>query len=261
MWQPPLGEQRADHYFATRGKSEDTLTMGTLLVIVAAMWGSIQQWPWPMISALFAAAAFSILVYIQFIRPAIRRKNLKRPVRAVFLIPGHHRYRLSYVVQDSDDHSLSELVLPSQSECEIQIMLSPLISFRSSELTFGFDWMGKTDSTKPFPTDFFVPFVERGLRRKSNPDTDPDHYVDFNKHYHIRRDNLHVLGQDAIVGFKIQTRDPGIYKAQLSFKAEEVEGKAELTVRIEDQPQTPMRCVCHGHLLGPLNAPGVQPRG
>jgi len=232
--------------------------MWTLLAFAAAIWGTMQQWPWPMISAFFAAGAFSILVYIQFIRPARRRKNLGRPFKAVFLIPGHHRHRLDYVVQDSVDHSLSELVLPSQSKCEIQIMLSPVISFKSSELTFGFDWMGKTDLIKPVPTDYFVPFIERGIRRSGNPDTDPEHYVDFNKHYHIRRDSLYVLGQDIIVGFKIQTRDSGVYKAQLSFKAEEVEGTAELTVRVEDRPQTPMRCICHGHLLGPINAPSIQ---
>jgi len=85
--------------------------------------------------------------------------------------------------------------------------------------------------------------------RLGTPENDATHYVDFNKHYHIRRETIYVLDQDIVAGFRIKTRDAGTYRTHVSFKAEEVEGVATLTVRIEDNPLTPMRCNCHGHLL------------
>lgn len=204
-----------------------------------------------MISALFGALAAGMIFHINFVKPRLRRQKLRTPVSARFLIPARHRHPLNYAISDTEDHSVAELVLPPRSQCEIQICLTPLISFRNSELSFGFDWMGETDLKKPVPIEFFSPFVERGKLREGNPETDPTHYMDFSKHYHIRRDVLYVVGQDVAFGFKIETRDTGVYRTHITFKAEEVEGTAFLYLRVEDfPPKTKMRCTCHGHFIG-----------
>jgi hypothetical protein len=224
---------------------------GLLLGVLSAALSAITKWPWPIVSTAVSALAAGMIFHINFVRPRLRRRKLKNPVKAWFLIPAQHRHPLNYAISDTDDHAVSELILPPHSECEIQICMSPLVSFRNSELSFGFDWMGETDLKKPIPIEFFSPFVERGALRRGNPDSDPTHYMDFSNHYHIRRDILYVVGQDVAFGFKIMTRDAGVYRTHLTFKAEEVEGTAFLSLRVEDfPPKTRMKCTCHGHFIG-----------
>jgi hypothetical protein len=64
----------------------------------------VQSWPWPMISAFCGAGAFLLVGYTQIVRPRRRRRKLKRPFDAYFLVTSATIFGLTYVLQDDDAH-------------------------------------------------------------------------------------------------------------------------------------------------------------
>jgi hypothetical protein len=74
------------------------------MAAISAAWATIQTWPWPIVSAFFSAVVVSLIVYTQIVRPWQRRRKLKRPFEANFLITSQTRFPLNYVVQDDDEH-------------------------------------------------------------------------------------------------------------------------------------------------------------
>jgi hypothetical protein len=56
----------------------------------------------------------------------------------------------------------------------------------------------------------------------------------------------YAVGTHRVLTFRVQTRDLGVYPFQISFVTDEIEGSAELTIRVEDRPTTRMRC--HSHI-------------
>jgi hypothetical protein len=150
------------------------------MTAISAMLGMIATWHWPIISAFLAGGSFVIIGYTQIARPWIRRWKLRRPFRAHFLITPSSRLPLSYVLQDDDEHYVTELVVPPNSEISIQIVLEPRLSFVQHEIYFGCD-ESLADEKKPRAIEYFVPFVREGVRRSGKPDAaHPGHYTDYN---------------------------------------------------------------------------------
>ena len=81
--------------------------------------------------------AVSLIGYTQIIRPWRRRRKLKRPFKAHFVITSVDRFTLNYVQQDYREHFVKELVVPPNSEIPIQILLEPKLSFLEREIYFG----------------------------------------------------------------------------------------------------------------------------
>jgi hypothetical protein len=161
-----------------------------MIATISGAWTAIQTWPWPIASAIFSATALVLIGYVQIFRPWRRRRKLKRPFRAYFLITSLGRFPLNYVLQDDQEHFVKELVVPSNSEIPIQIVLEPKLSFMQHELYFGCD-ESLADEKKPRATEWFVPFVRDGVRRSGKPDAEhPGHYTDYNGFYHVRENFL-----------------------------------------------------------------------
>jgi hypothetical protein len=210
-------------------------------------WTALADWQhWAIISTFFSAAAFLLLLYIQFGRPWIRRIRLKWPFRAYFLITSRQQCPLDYVQQDHREHYVKELVVPANSEIPIQIVLHPRLSFLQRELYFG---CGETltNPEKPSATEWFVSFVVKGVRREGKPDAShPGHYIDYNGFYHVREDFLYT-NDVRVIGFKLVTKAVGVYRAQIYAVTDDVRGKAELVLRVEQPATTKMRCVIKRH--------------
>lgn len=208
----------------------------------------IETWPWQKFTGPISAASFflsvvtlSLLVGIQLYRPWKRRRDLRRPFTAHFLIPSAGEVPLNYVQQDNRAHFVKELVVPPNSTIPIQIVLEPKLSFLQRELYFG---CGESvvNPEKPKAIEYFVPFVVEGVRRSAKPDANhPGHYRDSNGFYHVREDFLYT-DDTRVIGFKLKTGATGIYRAQLYTVTDEVRGRADLKIRVENPAKTKMRC-------------------
>jgi hypothetical protein len=223
---------------------------GTAMVEIFA---TISAWNWPMIAAFLAGGSLVvgfvsllIVAHTQVIRPWLRRRKLKRPFAAYFSITSRHRFPLEYVVQDDQDHEVKELVVPAHSEITIQIVLYPRLSFLEREIYFG---CGENvfDPEKPRAREWFVPFVVEGDRRSRKPDAaHPGHYIDYNGFYHVREDFLYT-NDTRVIGFKLLTKAPGNYLAQVFTVTDEIRGKADLVIKVQRPVETKMRCVSKDH--------------
>jgi hypothetical protein len=208
-------------------------------------WSAIKTWQWPIVSAVLSATVVLLTVYTQIMRPRNRRRKLKQPFDAYFLITSL-RFPLTYALQDDKEHFVKELVVPPNTEVPIQIVLEPKVSFMQHELSFGCE-ENLADENKPSATEYFVPFVVKGLRGSGKPDKDhPGHYIDYNGFYHVRENYLYTK-DTRVIGFKLQTKATGVYAAQIYTTTDDVRGRADLTIRVEQPARTKMRCHMKAH--------------
>ena len=136
------------------------------------------------------AAAFIVLLWVQFGRQWRRHLRLKHPCDVHFQIRSISNRVQQYARQDELGHRVRELVLPSFSEVEIEIGCEAKLAFNEKEQVFGCD--GDIDK-KPYPTEWIVHFVETG-KKTAVPGVDEGHYIDVHKNYHRTTDRARNLG-------------------------------------------------------------------
>jgi hypothetical protein len=213
--------------------------------VISAVWAEMNTWSW---STIFSAGAFFLVLYTGIFRPWLRRRKLRRPFDAYFVITSPGRFQLSYVQQDDREHYVKKLVVPPHTEIPIQIVLHPRVSFMERELYFG---CGEhlVDAEKPRATEWFVPFIREGVRRSGKPDdAHPGHYTDYNGFYHVREDYLYTM--DArVIGFKLLTGRTGTYWAQVYTVTDDVRGRADLVIKVQEPAKTKMRCYRKWHRI------------
>jgi hypothetical protein len=209
--------------------------------------------PWTIggaVAAIIAAVAVILASTYEFIiRPWWRRRALRRPCKAWFLIASTNQRKISHAVQDNREHYVEELTLASNSEYEIEFLYVPSITFAASEIYFGFNKQDDRDlDTKPIIKSFCDHFIERGTSEES-PETHPEtNYADHHKYYHIRKPRTIARKEPYSVGCKIQTRQAGRYEFNLVFVSEETgQPTNKLFVRVEDNPTTKMKCIFPKH--------------
>jgi hypothetical protein len=152
---------------------------------LAAIWNTLEAWPWPMIAAILSLIAVSILIWVNFIRPARRSNKLRAPVDAVFIIhKKQHRYSCQFAKQDEDDHESRTIVLPSKSKIIIDLVFKPRIYFRSTEYYLGCD--GDDVNKKPIITQYLNRFIEIGEGKEIVPGPGNKHMIDVYGYYHKR---------------------------------------------------------------------------
>jgi len=192
--------------------------------------------------ALLAGAMLVVYILWEIVGHFVRDFRLRHPCKARFLITSSDRREINYAIQDEKEHTVMEIVLPSNSEVNLELLITPKISFKQTELIFG---CRGSLAQMPLPISYFVPFIETGQSHWI-PGEDKGHYIDHSKNYHVVREKHHVIGMDQVAGFKLKTRSAGTYPAHLSFAAETREGTYnDLVIRVEDKPETRMKCVGH----------------
>jgi hypothetical protein len=197
--------------------------------------------PWGMFAAWAGIIAAIGFLWVNFGRPYRRHLRLKHPCEVHFQIRAVSNRVQPYARQDSLGHRVRELVLPANSEVEIEIGCVPKLAFSEKEQIFGCE--GDLDK-KPYAKEWIVHFVERGMNR-GIPGVHDGHTLNVHKGYHRRTDTTRNVGTHFVTGFRLVTRAPGRYKTQLFFITDEREGVADLTIVVEDSPETCMVCDQH----------------
>jgi hypothetical protein len=221
------------------------------LMLGIAMAGSVLsavvEGPWAVGGAIAAIVAAIVVilsgVYEFVIQPACRHCRLRHPCKAVFVISAQKKRSVKYVVQDTHEHLVTELTLPSNSEVEIEVEYKSSITFDASEIYFGCD--GEMDA-KPTIASLVFLFYKKGAPEES-PDTHPGfNKIDEYEFYHVARPKKIAKNEDYLSGFKMRTRKSGLYRLRIYFVGETVgQPKNDLLIRVEDEPTTKMRCISH----------------
>jgi hypothetical protein len=226
-------------------------------VITASLSGAISTWPWSMVSAFAAIAGLGILVYVNFLRPLLRRQKLKEPVEAHFLIPAKKHHGCDFARQDEEEHVTKSITLPSNRDVIVDLRFKPRIFFSSSEIGLGCE--GNREDI-PYAFEYFNRFIEDGDGQRVTPGPGNRHYVDKHHYYHLRESTRYwSRGTSVSFAFNFRTHAPGRYPLMVSFIGDEIEGNNyELMIIVEDNPQSIIRCVDAGHRNRSC-ARGIQP--
>jgi len=202
-------------------------------------------WPWDMIAALISAAVLILYVAVEFVRPRLRRRKLRRPCNVTIVIPPERQSQpCEFAILDDDWHHTKEITVPPHATIHLEFCLKPRLDFTESEFAFGCDGDANLD-TKPIALSSFSSFIDKGKQKNGNPESDDNHYTDRHRYYHIIRTRQRSVGQDYIAGFLVATRDVGVCKADIEVTTEEVQGIHHLTIRVEKPQKTAMRCTAH----------------
>ena len=195
--------------------------------------------------ALSATAAFTglVLIVVPLVRTMNRNRRLKNPCEVHFVIPPKNREIVHYAEQTTEEgHFVDQLVLRSHTEVTIEVVIMAKVAFQETEWYFGCE--GEL-SSKPRATSYSNPFIIEGLRKEESPKTSPDHYIGSDYYYHIRRSRAHIPGETYVTGLVVETRAPGEYETKVVFQGTERMGEGKLSIKVEDNPATTMRCLRH----------------
>ena len=191
------------------------------------------------------AATITLAAYllIEVVKPWMRRRRMKHPCEANFNIISRSEGEITYAIQEDRGHQVKELVLPSQSEIPIEVIYLPKVAFFEESIAFGCE--GEIEG-KPYAIECFNRYTLMG-KSQWIPGVDEGHTLNRHKFYQIVRKKPRNLGTHVLVGFKLKTENVGVFPMRLYFITDEVEGSADLTIRVEDNPKTPMQCVVKDH--------------
>jgi hypothetical protein len=78
-----------------------------------------------MLAAFMAICTFSVVFYVNIIRPRIRLRALEHPVDAYFVIPSQLAHGCDFAIQNEDDHLTKAITLPSQCDSLVDLVLFP----------------------------------------------------------------------------------------------------------------------------------------
>jgi hypothetical protein len=214
------------------------------------IWGAVSGWRWDIIggisSVISALSATATLYFVSQFEAIRRRRRLLHPGNAFFIIPASFHHTCDYAIQNELEHRLLTIVLPSNSQCIIDLVLESTVEFDTTEIAVGCDgeW-----SIKPYVTEQCNRFIEVGNRRRVIPrGGGSEDYLDKHHYYHAVRHSQFNDGNAKALGFKIKTLSAGKFHMSLPFSGSTVRGEFKgLTVVVSDTPMTPMHCVDPNH--------------
>jgi len=202
--------------------------------------------PFAILGGIAAATTLVAYLFIEFVKPRWRRYRLRHPCHVYFNIMRPDEGEVPYVQRDGKSHHLKELTLPPNCEVEIELIYLPKLEYFESEIMFGCEV--ENPDGKPYAFECFHRFNMPGKGKDHwIPGVDEGHSITRHKFYQIVRNRPRNTGTHRIVGFKFRTEKVGIWPMKLYFIMPELEGSADLTVRVEERPQTSMRCQLNEH--------------
>jgi hypothetical protein len=188
-------------------------------------------YPWPMIGVFLTAILLAITVagiVYHFLKRRERAKLLKDPFEVHFLVPSVTDHKVNYP-QDSEEHHVDELSLPSDSEVDVVVWMNPRLNIVLSELQFG--CIGDDNEAKPEPLYYFNWWVKEGPRKKITPEDDKGQYRDITNYYHIPYYGRAIPKDEKhLPGLRIRTKKKGIYEFWIGIIMPE--GRADKTLKI-----------------------------
>jgi hypothetical protein len=205
---------------------------------------AMNEYTLTIITAVFAGLTVIFYIAKEFVYPAVRHYRLKtRPIDLYFIVTSADRYDLGYVEQDENQHRTLDLVVPTHcDDLYIAIIYQSNLAFNQTHFVFSFN-AGSRDQ-HPLIKHWFLEFIRVGINKKLPGET-PTHFIDHHDAYHITDVAFRPKGQWATYGFKVSTRGPGVYRAQIEISADGVEYATSLSLYVEEIPKTIVRCVDH----------------
>lgn len=201
-----------------------------LVAALAAGSGAVaNEPPWAMLSALVGILAVSILLMVNYLRPTLRRLQLKKPCKCYFHIRGKQDGGLGYVVQDDKAHSVREIVLPPNATQYVELQYLASINFHLHTLIFHCEG---DEASKPVARERRTDFISIG-KKQWIPGIDESDMISRRGSYHVKFDSPRNVGTWYVVGFLIESRKIGTYKTNISFVTNEIEGNDTLTIKVE----------------------------
>jgi hypothetical protein len=204
---------------------------------------------WIVAAALLAGASLVAYILRELVPPASRYFRAKRPLRVHFLAPSIDKVpedssrEIDYLILDEKEHYLKELVVPSNRELYIQIMLQAKLAFNQHQIAVRFE---NPDGLKqpPLVDHYKLHFVRLGEREKF-PGRDVGHWLDYHDVYHITEERPRTSGQEFTYGFIIKTREPGIFPFVVSILFDGTLARYKLDFSVHDRPKQKVRCALH----------------
>lgn len=230
----------------TAVSNEDCTIAGIVVTAITTVVAFVANWPWPIISAFVALGALTVIVHVNIVRPRVRRRRLRMPAQAWFVVPPKKHHGCDFAWQDDNEHIFKTIVLPPDSEMTVDFRFNPRLFFHSSEIVIGCE-----GDMAPKAIEYFNRFIVKGEGRHIIPVQGNRHYIDKHGFYHYRE--LAAARQWSretfgAMAFKFKTSTQGRYTIDIYFLGDEVEGKnSELTIVVEDDPRTMMRCIDRKH--------------
>lgn len=222
----------------------------SVLGVTAGIVANVTEGPWAILGAVVGCLILLITGCDVFLRPIWHRYRLKNGFFCSFSIPSTQLRTLDYVIQDDDAHQTKELIIPSNSEVEIEILFWCPAKTILSEFYFGcLQDKGTPDELerKPRAVAYTNRFMERGAVEET-PETNRNRYTDQHKYYHVRREWPLVKNEVYSIGFKLKTIKSGDYRADIHFTTDEVKAVVDdLIIRVEDHPVSKMKCILRAH--------------
>src|SRR5262249_4055394 len=124
-------------------KEDEVAAMNTallgLLVVLGGISSAIAAQPMQAISIALSLVVLGVIVYVNIMRPAKRRRILRKPVEAWFVIPTKKHHGCDFAVQDAGEHVTKTVVLPEFSEVLVDFSFLPKTFLANSELIIGCD--------------------------------------------------------------------------------------------------------------------------
>lgn len=214
---------------------------GTLFLMIVASGAPMAGGEFWWLAAAVGTVGVGIAVWINWVRPSLRRVRLKHPVKAHFTSRDNALSMSGRDVSDGDPHLIRCLTTPANHTLEIELGFMTRIPFKTQEIVIGC----KGDpATRPH-------FLRRtfSFQGGTRPVTNLD-YIDPAGYFHIKTDKVYSVGAHFVIQMDLQTLSAGRYPVVVSFLTDEIEGNFEdLEILVESTPSTNMRCHAKGHGL------------
>jgi hypothetical protein len=202
------------------------------------------QTNWPVASVCIGALILLVSIYINFMKPWWRNYRVKHPGKIHLLITAAHLADIHYAKQNDQEHRIKELVLPAHREAYVQLLMpSPKITLHLTGLSFGFQG---NNNEKPEPLKYAPLFMPGRERIPKGPEGDQ---IDFHRYYQMKVDSWINQREPYTIGFLVQTKDPGAFRAELILRSTEGVAYSFYKVKVESSPFSSMICIDHRNCL------------
>ena len=185
----------------------------------------------PYLGVLLSYLAGIFSLFLIWIAKRFYDAKLRNPAKMYFLIPDT-RLKLDYVKQDTEEHLVKEIVLPSYRESQVLIWFKPKVNYYENEHYFGCEG----DLTKkPKVIKYSNPFLLKHNLQIT-------YYQDWHQYYHLQTGKNRIKDEVYVGGFIVRTFAKGEYKAKVLVHTPTKLGRTKLKISVRDEPSTEVLC-------------------
>ena len=223
----------------------------------------LADYPWNMIGALASVASLLATLGIgawvirDVRRLDVRRKRVKRPGEAFFVIPAVQYHNCDHAHQNEYEHNTKIIILRADTVSTVDLVIKSLVDFDTDQVYLGVE---DNNFNRPCFIEVYNRFITTGYRRQTVPGDGTSYdYIDKYFYYHFVEHVQWPEGENKALGFKIKTGKAGRYKLNIVFLGAAVYGRVDdLTIVVSKEPREDI-CCCIPAYMGWNCAVGIKP--